>query len=378
MKDKIKFLAYYLPQYHQIPENDEWWGEGFTEWTNVKRAQPLFRGHQQPILPGELGYYDLLETKDIQRRQADLAKTYGIDGLIYYQYWFDRNKMLLEKPAEKMLADKSVDMPFCFCWANETWKGIWHGLGDEKKILIEQKYGGRDFYEAYFNYLLPFFRDERYIKMENRPMLHIYRLDEIENRELFLSTFEELAKANGFAGIYFVATGNTGSPNVLNDDRINGVVGLDLFGQLRYSQEMFFSPASKWFAWERLIKTKLGMLKPLTERKKPVVLDYAKGARKLMTRIPHKKYIPGVIPNWDNSARSQNRSLVLKNSSPSGFRMFLENTVKELIRHNEIKDKMLVIKSWNEWAEGNHLEPDAKHGTQWLEQIKMVREKYNV
>ena len=138
-EDKIKFLAYYLPQYHPIPENDKWWGEGFTEWANVKKARPLFKGHNQPIIPGELGYYNLLKQPETQEKQAELAKSFGIDGFIYYQYWFGDNKMLLEKPAEIMLKNKTINLPFCFCWANETWKGIWHGL-DNPEVLIEQNY----------------------------------------------------------------------------------------------------------------------------------------------------------------------------------------------------------------------------------------------
>lgn len=169
MQNKIKFLAYYLPQYHPIQENDEWWGKGFTEWTNVKKALPVYKGHKQPIIPGELGYYDLLKDVDVQKKQADLAKQYGIDGFIYYQYWFGGGKMLLEKPAEKMLADKSIDLPFCFCWANETWSGIWHGA--ENKILIEQKYLGKNDYIQYFEYLLPFFKDDRYIKIDRKSVV---------------------------------------------------------------------------------------------------------------------------------------------------------------------------------------------------------------
>ena len=172
--NKIQLLAYYLPQYHPIPENDEWWCQGFTEWTNVTKARPLFKGHNQPILPGELGFYDLRLT-EIQQKQSELALEHGINGFIYYQYWFDNNKLLLEKPAENMLYNKSIEIPFCFCWANETWTGIWHGM-DNPKILIEQKYNGEEGYKLYFKYLLPFFKDNRYIKIDNKPMFHIYKI----------------------------------------------------------------------------------------------------------------------------------------------------------------------------------------------------------
>lgn len=369
-KNKIKFLAYYLPQYHQIPENDEWWGEGFTEWTNVRKAKPLFKGHQQPVIPGELGYYDLMKTEGIQEKQAALAKEYGIDGFIYYSYWFGNGKMLLEKPAEKMLANKNVDIPFCFCWANETWRGIWHGIDNENTILMEQTYPGRRDYEEYFNYLLPFFRDERYIKIDGKIMFHIYRSDDIPDWSIFAETFETLAKQSGLNGMYFITTGNTTSAAVLSDPRIKGVVGLDLFSKLRYSQQMFFSDKSRWFPYEKLLRTKLGMLKPLTERTKPVVLDYKKGTERLIMEFPHPKYIPSAIPNWDNSARSYKRSLILKNSSPESFKKYLSKIVMMLQQSNEIEHKIIVIKSWNEWAEGNHLEPDAKFGRKWLQVIR--------
>ncbi len=187
----IQFLAYYLPQYHPIPENDEWWGKGFTEWTNVAKAKPLFKGHYQPILPADLGFYDL-RVPEVQQAQAKLAQEYGIDGFIYYQYWFGNGKKLLEKPAENMLKNKKVDFPFCFCWANETWKGIWHGL-DNPNVLIEQTYQGESGYVEYFNYLLPFFNDERYIKVDNKPMFHVYKLQDIPDLELFIEKFNKMA-----------------------------------------------------------------------------------------------------------------------------------------------------------------------------------------
>jgi hypothetical protein len=209
MGEKIKYLAFYLPQYHQIPENDEWWGEGFTEWTNVRKAKPLFKDHQQPVIPGKLGYYDLLKTENIQEKQAKIAKENGIYGFIYYQYWFGDGKMLLEKPAENMLENKDIDLPFCFCWANETWRGIWHGIDDAKKVLAAQKYLGKQDYINYFNYVLPFFKDERYIKIDNKPFFVIY--DPVAVPQEFMEIFEKLAKENGFDGIYFVASNRSGN-----------------------------------------------------------------------------------------------------------------------------------------------------------------------
>lgn len=374
MKNKIKFLTYYLPQFHPIPENDLWWGKGFTEWTNVAKAKPLFKGHYQPILPADLGFYDL-RVQEIQEQQAALATEYGIDGFIYYQYWFGNGKMLLEKPAEAMLKNKNIDLPFCFCWANETWKGVWHGL-DNPTILMEQIYRGEEDYRAYFNYLLPFFQDNRYIKSDNKPMFHIYKLEEIPDLSLFINTFNQLALINGFDGIYFISTGNVNSSNVTENNTIYGVVGLDSFNAIRYQQKTFFNRKSVLGRLENLFLSKIGHTNEVENRKKPLVLDYAKGVLNLNIDFPHQKYIPCVFPNWDNSARSGNKSLIFKNATPRAWKIHLSMTVSKL-ELNKVNPPYIIIKSWNEWAEGNHLEPDIKFGLQWLESVKEVKEKFN-
>ncbi|WP_395043719.1 glycoside hydrolase family 99-like domain-containing protein [Flavobacterium sp.] len=374
MKKNIKFLAYYLPQYHTIPENDKWWGKGFTEWTNVKKALPLFAGHKQPIVPGELGYYNLLEQPEIQHKQANLAKEYGVDGFIYYQYWFGNGKMVLEKPAEQMLLDKSISLPFCFCWANETWKGIWHGI-DNPSILIEQIYPGEEDYCNYFNYLEPFFKDERYIKIDNKPMFHIYRLDDIPNVDQFINLFNALAIKIGFNGIHFIATVSVNSPNVLNNDNVYGVVGIDAFQKLRYSQLFHFKKDSFLYKCEYRILYQLGYFDVLGKRKKPLVVDYNKGLKKLAINFPHTKYIPCVIPNWDNSPRSGKKSLIFINSSPNAFYKYFKELM-HYIGKQESKPTMIVLKSWNEWAEGNYLEPDSNYGRKWLEVIKKIKQEF--
>lgn len=375
MSSKIQFLAYYLPQFHPIPENDVWWGKGFTEWTNVKKAKPLFKGHYQPIEPGQLGYYNLLQTPNIQEKQAKLAKEHGIDGFIYYQYWFG-DKMLLEKPAEVMLKNKQIDIPFCFCWANETWKGIWHGL-DNPEVLIEQAYNGIEGYSAYFNYLLPFFKDERYIKIDNKPMFHVYRFDDIPDLDLFIETFNSLAKQNGFNGIYFVAT--IASDDIINHNSIYGKVGVDVFLKMRYGLEFWFSEKSIAGRVERKLKRitrKLLKSKHIDDRKKPLVYDYKKGIKKLNIEFPHRKYIPCVFPNWDNAARSGKKAMIFENASPKTWELHLTSMLSNLKKHPE-NPQIIVIKSWNEWAEGNYLEPDQKFGLEWLEAVKRVKYKVN-
>ncbi|MRX67905.1 Glycosyltransferase WbsX [Flavobacterium resistens] len=367
-KNKIKFLAYYLPQYHPIPENDEWWGKGFTEWTNVTKAKPLFKGHNQPILPADLGFYDL-RIPEVQEQQARLAKEYGLDGFVYYQYWFGDNKMLLEKPAEAMLLNKNIDLPYCFCWANETWKGIWHGL-DNPSVLIEQTYNGKEGYQIYFDYLLPFFKDERYITIDNKPMFHVYRFDDIPNIEEFINVFNELAIANGFSGIYFVAT--IASENVLKNNHIYGKIGDEVFQKMRYKNGFLFHDV-RYLGWlERKIKVAFGFTTVIGKRLKPIIIDYSKAVSRINVTFPNQKYIPCVFPNWDNSARSGKKSLIFINSNPESWKKHLQKAVDELLK-NPKNPQIIMIKSWNEWAEGNHLEPDLKFGFKWLEVLKNVK-----
>ena len=271
-QDKIQFLAYYLPQFHPIPENDAWWGKGFTEWTNVTKAKSLFKGHEQPILPADLGFYDL-RVPEVQEEQSKMALEYGIDGFIYYQYWFGNGKMLLEQPAEQMLKNKDITLPFCFCWANETWKGIWHGL-DNPDVLIEQTYDGEKGFIDYFNYLLPFFTDERYIKVDNKPMFHVYRFDDIPDAEDFINTFNELAIVNGFAGIHFIAI--IASDDIMKNDKIYGKVGIEVFQKMRYKKGFLFQNI-RYLGWlERQIKVKLGFTNQIGKRLKPLIFDIKK------------------------------------------------------------------------------------------------------
>ena len=368
----IQFLAYYLPQYHPIPENDAWWGIGFTEWTNVTKAKPLFKGHYQPILPADLGFYDL-RLPIIQEQQALLAKEYGVDGFIYYQYWFGDGKMLLEKPAAAMLKNKNIVLAFCFCWANETWKGIWHGL-DNPDTLIEQTYNGEQDYMEYFNYLLPFFQDERYIKIDNKPMFHVYRFDDIPNHEAFITIFNDLAIANGFDGIHFIAT--ICSNIVLNNKFIYGKVGVDVFMRMRHGQEFLFFEKGVFAKIEqklrKVFRDYFTSNNDIDSRSKPLIFDYKRGVEKMNITFNNEKHIPCVFPNWDNTARSGNKAMIFKNATPETWKVHLESTVSELLKKPN-RPQIVVIKSWNEWAEGNHLEPDIKYGLKWLEAVKKVK-----
>ena len=354
MGEKIKYLAFYLPQYHQIPENDEWWGQGFTEWTNVRKAKPLFKDHQQPVIPGKLGYYDLLKTENIQEKQAKIAKENGIYGFIYYQYWFGDGKILLEKPAEKMLANKNVDMPFCFCWANETWRGIWHGIDDAKKVLAAQKYLGKQDYINYFNYVLPFF-NERYIKIDNKPFFVIY--DPIAVPQEFLEIFGNLAKENGFDGIYFVASNRAGNHIDYASKGFNAKISGDY--NMCLNEE---------FDDSRFVKLKNLIREKVVGKKAIRKIDYTKFFKSLNYTKANVETYPILLPNWDNSPRSKEKGFLFTNSSPENFSKEVKKAVA-FANENLEKNKFIVIKSWNEWAEGNHMEPCEKWGNEFLNQL---------
>ncbi|REG98268.1 glycosyltransferase WbsX family protein [Flavobacterium aquicola] len=374
MIKKIKFLAYYLPQFHPIPENDLWWGKGFTEWLNVVKAKPLFKGHYQPILPADLGFYDL-RVPAVQEEQSKMALEYGIDGFIYYQYWFGKDKMLLEGPAEAMLENKKITIPFCFCWANETWKGIWHGL-HSSDVLIKQLYQGVEAYKSYFNYLLPFFKDERYIKIDSKPMFHIYKPEEIPDIKSFLKLFNDLAIENGFKGIHFIATISS-DDFALGHNEIFGKVDSGIFIKMRYGSEnqSVFAKINKKI--KKNIHGKLKINGHIDERTKPLIFDYKKGVEKLNGELQNKKSIPQVFPNWDNTARSGKKALIFRNSTPHLWQEHLQMAVKNLIKNVE-NPQIVIIKSWNEWAEGNHLEPDGKFGRKWLEAVRNVKQNNNL
>ncbi len=371
MESKIKFLAYYLPQYHPIPENDKWWGKGFTEWTNVTKAKPLFKNHYQPILPSDLGFYDL-RVPEVQEQQSELALSHGVDGFIYYQYWFGPDKMLLEKPAESMLKNQKVKIPFCFCWANETWKGIWHGL-ENPDILIEQKYPSKaSGYKQYFDYLLPFFQDERYIKVDNKPMFHVYRVSDLPDRDLFFQTFNSLAKKNGFDGIYFVITTTAESVKKIDHELISAKIDLNIFNNIRYHFQPFFT--NRWLRKIELkINTKLGYTQDVVKRNKPLILEYPLLMKHFNKSLLSNKSIPCAIPNWDNSPRSNKKSMILNKTSPKAWKNHLEQTV-QLVKEAKNNPQYVILKSWNEWAEGNYLEPDRKYGREWLKVVKEVKE----
>jgi len=354
-------FAYYLPQFHPVPENDEWWGEGFTEWTNVKKAKPLFPGHNQPLIPRELGYYSLEDPKTLEE-QAKLAETYGLNGFVFYHYWFGNGKTLLERPLQDFLKNPNVDIQFCVCWANESWKGTWHGAGN--RMLQEQLYPGKEDYINHFHYLLQFFQDSRCLKIEGKPVFQVYVPESIPDLDVFVRVFEEQAKLSGLKGIYWIGV-KTNPKWVEMDTLFNGIVNSNLSNINQYHckslsgiyrRYLFSNPiVRKLFKWPKTVyyKTIRACLEDFRDH-------YT------------KDFFPLAIPNWDNTPRTKNEGTVYLNTNPQAFEKHLTACLDQA-RKSPIDRQIVFIKSWNEWAEGNVLEPTQEYGRQYLEAIKSVK-----
>jgi hypothetical protein len=349
-----KFIAFYLPQYHTIPENDEWWGKGFTEWMRVKNARPLFKEHQQPRIPYD--NYDLSDV-NVMRKQSSLAKEYGLFGFCYYHYWF-KGKLLLERPLEQMLDDKAVDLPFCLSWANEPWTRAWDG--NSKITLMPQDYGDEADWLKHINYLLPFFKDSRYIKVDDKPLFLIYRTESFNYFDKMFQIWGEYLKQNGLKGIY-IAEMLTSYQKKPVCKQSKAVVEFE---------PMFTT---------NLNMSKLAKLRNILLRKTPWLFfkkyrtkDYDKIWNNILSRpgiYPGKTVYLGAFPDWDNTPRFKSNSLVFKNSSPEKFQNYF---LKQVMRS---QSEFVFINAWNEWAEGAYLEPDKNNNYGFLEAIKSVNTK---
>ena len=362
-ENNIRVIAFYLPQFHDIPENDEWWGKGFTEWRNVAKAKKLFRGHYQPRIPADLGFYDL-RVPETRIAQADMAKEYGVEGFCYWHYWFGNGKRLLERPFNEVLNSKEPDFPFCLAWANESWRGIYHGLG-QRNVLIEQLYPGEEDYKAHFSEVLPAFKDERYIRVDNKPLFMIYRPLEFDDVTSFINLWQQLAKESGLDGVYFVA-------NHYNTDDIDRIkqLGFNAVNVVRLKDYEYRKRKEKPFRfllfrrWNHLLKGMKGVYSYKT------VIKYLSGDEDKDTTT-----FPSIVPNWDHSPRSGNRTYLLHNSTPQYFEQHIRD-VFDKVKDKPAQQKIVFLKSWNEWAEGNYMEPDMKWGMQYLQTLKRVLGEY--
>ncbi len=322
----------------------------------MKKARRLYRGHVQPRVPTELGYYDLTDA-GTREAQARLAQSYGIDGFCYWHYWFGGGKTLLERPLREVLASGKPAFPFCVAWANQSWTGKWHGLDDQ--IIVEQTYPGREDYERHFYHLLPAFSDPRYIRIRSKPLVFVYIPDQLPDPVFFTEFWNELAVKNGFPGIYFI-----GVHYIDWDHQKDG-----------FDEKTIHQPFHYIHTYE---KTFLHRVEGIVKRRiltwYPDVYNYRKFVEAYDFRLlTGKDFIPTLIPNWDNTPRCGRRGVVFQGSTPQAFKEHLSEAVGYVLQR-PAGEKMIILKSWNEWAEGNYLEPDTRWGRGYLEVIREVKD----
>lgn len=340
-KSDVKLIAYYLPQFHPIPENDKWWGKGFTEWRNVTRAYPHFEGHYQPRIPGELGYYDLRVT-DVMRRQVELAKLHGISAFCFHFYWFG-GKTLLETPVKNYLENTDLDLPFCFCWANENWSRRWDG--SENEVLMAQSHSPKDDI-AFLEYLDKYFRDPRYLKIDGRPVLTVYRPSLFPDATATIERWRATAKRLGYPDLYLIATNSFAFADYKN-------LGFDALSE--------FPPHH----------VRAGNIQSQFEQSKFRtgwrVRSYAEIVETEKTREPVPGIVhPGIMTSWDNSARRPANGEIIHGATPALFKEWLKQCFSRA-QQNPENERLVFINAWNEWAEGTYLEPDKRYGYAYLD-----------
>lgn len=356
----MKIIAYYLPQFYRTETNDKWWGPGFTEWTNVTKAKKLFRNHYQPKIPKDLGFYDL-RRHETHVEQAAMAKEAGVYGFCYYHYWFGNGIRELEKPFEVVLNSKELDFPFCLCWANHSWYAkTWHqdGSSEIKGLIVEQKYLGEEDDTKHFYSLIKAFEDPRYIKHEGKLVFVIYDTLSHPNIKEFIQLWNKLAKTNDLPGFYFVGYSNDADReyNSIKEkgiDAINSNRQTEIFKQMARVRLIFKKGYSKLF-------------------KIPLRINYKDVVKYFYSDLESKEDVfPTVVPNWDHTPRSGTDGYLFTNSTPEIFEKTLDS-IKGKLSKKGADARILFLRAWNEWGEGNYIEPDLKYGSEFLQAIKRV------
>lgn len=359
---KARVIAIYLPQYHPVKENDEVWGKGFTEWTNVAQARPLFKGHYQPRIPKDFGFYDL-RLPEVREIQAEYARKAGIEGFMYWQYYFGNGKMLLERPFEEVLKSGKPDYPFCLGWANHSWQtATWKrdsSLKEGKTMIMEQRYDGVKQYIEHFMYNLPAFKDPRYITVDGRPLFVIWNPnDHPEEIKLLMETWRKLATENGFPGIHFVARNIEVGKDWLN-------MGFDAVYENRETAAIQ-GQSNRNFAQivRRGIQKLFGVTTYLLKA------DFGERYKLLVTEEARKENVyPTLLAGYDRSPRAGRAAQILYNFTPETWRMHIKD-VLEHVKNKDNEHKIVMLKSWNEWGESNYVEPDLKYGTGMLDVLE--------
>jgi lipopolysaccharide biosynthesis protein len=336
-----RFIAFYLPQFYPTAENDEWWGPGFTEWTNVVQARSLFDGHYQPRLPADLGFYDL-RVPEVRQAQAELAAQHGVEGFCYWHYWFHGTRVL-DRPFSEVLASGEPEFPFCLSWANETWSRRWHGAGTAAdEVLVEQRYSEEDDL-AHIHWLQTAFGDPRYIRVAGRPLFLVYRPFDLPDPRRTTELFRTECVRVGLPEPYLLGI------NAHNPTKDTRPLGFD--STLNFEPQLSAVPGP----------TEPGLK----------IYDYTIATRSMRAQPRHYPTHPCVMVSWDNTSRRSGDGIVFINSRPEAFEQGLRDIVDRLPREDQA-ERLVFLNAWNEWAEGNHLEPDLRHGTEWLEAVRRV------
>lgn len=375
---KPRIIGLYLPQYHPIPENDEWWGKGFTEWTNVAKARPLFRGHYQPRIPADLGFYDL-RLPEVREQQAQLAREAGLEGFCYYHYWFGNGRQLLERPFNEVLASGKPDFPFCLCWANHDWTSkTWQKGNNFRRdsMIMKMEYSKED-YVRHFNYVLPAFRDPRYITVDGKPLFAVWAPHHIPDAREFIDLWQQLARENGLPGIHFVGhTDNAGkglpgqAADYYSADKAKEYyqavldLGFDAVMSSGYRRAVALLQGKTRMIWR--------MLSGKTFAPTYSKMDYSRlMANYYVPEDAGENIYPTLLPQWDRTPRAGKNSEIVVDSTPARFQETVETAI-ELIRQKEPEHQLLFLKAWNEWGEGDYVEPDLKFGHGYIQAIRQA------
>lgn len=341
-----RLIAFYLPQFHPIPENDKWWGTGFTEWTNVVRAEPQFIDHYQPHLPGELGFYDL-RVPETREQQAALAREHGVHGFCYYHYWFG-GRRLLDRPFREVLKTKAPDLPFCLCWANENWTRNWDGASDQ--ILVAQAYSPQDD-ERFITELFDAFADDRYIRVDDKPLLLVYRPSLLPDARATAERWREACHRAGIGDLFLC--------NVHSLDAVDP-------RSIGFDASVDFPPVNKPLTIARGIRF-------LNQDFTGNVCNYW-----VPTQLDAPEYtlFPTVVPSWDNTPRRDGRATILMGSTPERYGEWLDLACRHVMKEFAADRRLVFVNAWNEWGEGCHLEPDARYGRAYLETTRDILARY--
>ena len=375
MKTKARVIAYYLPQFHPTKINDKYWGKGFTEWTNVTKAKPQYRGHYQPQIPADLGFYDL-RLPEIRQAQADMARENGVEGFMYWNYWFGNGKKILEMPIEELMRTAKPDFPFCVGWANHDWSNkTWQKTKRFTKdtVFLKQEYLGKQDYTDYFYYLLPMFRDHRYIKVDEKPLFYVFDPDSCPDMKEFIQLWQHLAEKNGIPGIHFVARADSigKADEIYKKNFMNEVKAR----YDRYIDMGFDAVSSMNFRRAEILAT--GFFKKIIRNIRRKIFGYALNSHDYLKLTEHYytdedklDYVyPQITPRKDKTPRAGKNALVYTGSTPEKFRIAIKMAL-EKIKDKDDEHKILFLNSWNEWGEGSYMEPDIVWGHQYLDVLR--------